>query len=110
MPLRRAPSRSAHRQKNKPTDGAIWIMAQISTQDFSDRTEILATATPWQIAELINYLAQNLEPFYNPDPSDKTERLSKNPLFADLAKEPLTVKLYAIRALSRTLDRIYDPE
>lgn len=82
----------------------------ILRQGFAERNEILATATPWQIAELINYLAQNLEPFYNPDPSDKTERLSKNPLFADLAKEPLTVKLYAIRGLSHTLDRICDPE
>jgi two-component sensor histidine kinase len=70
------------------------------------RNEILAEATPWQIAELINYLAQNLEPFYNPDPSDKFERLSENPLFADLAKEPTTIKLYAIQALSNTLDRI----
>lgn len=74
------------------------------------RNEILATATPWQVAELINYLAQNLEPFYKPDPSDKTERLSQNPLFADIAKEPVTIKLYAIRALSNTLDRIYEPE
>ncbi|BBC24782.1 hypothetical protein [Pseudanabaena sp. ABRG5-3] len=73
-----------------------------------ERNEILATATPWQIAELINFLAQNLEPFYNPDPSDKTERLSHNPLFADLAKEPTTIKLYAIQALSNTLDRIYE--
>ena len=70
------------------------------------RNEILAEATPWQIAELINHLAQNLEPFYNPDPSDKSERLSKNPLFADLAKEPTTIKLYAIQALCNTLDRI----
>lgn len=75
-----------------------------------ERNEILATATPWQIAELINFLAQNLEPFYNPAPSDKTERLSKNPLFADIAKEPLTIKLYAIQGLARTLDRIYDRE
>lgn len=73
-----------------------------------ERNEILATATPWQIAELINFLAQNLEPFYNPDPSDKTERLSQNPLFADIAKQPVTIKLYAIRALSNTLDRIYE--
>lgn len=109
MPLRRAPSRSAHRKKNKPTDRAIWIMPNHQSQNL-ERNEILATATPWQIAELINYLAQNLEPFYNPDPSDKTEKLSKNPLFSDLAKEPVTIKLYAIQTLARTLDRIYDPE
>lgn len=72
-----------------------------------ERNEILATATPWQVAELINFLAQNLEPFYDPDPLDNTQRLSKNPLFADIAKEPLTIKLYAIQALANTLDRIH---
>ncbi len=78
----------------------------LSAKNYEERSEILANATPWQIAELINYLAQNLEPFYHPDPSDKTERLSKKPLFADLAEQPLTIKLYVIRALTNTLDRV----
>ena len=82
----------------------------LSQQNYAERNEILATATPWQVAELINFLAQNLEPFYNPDPSDKTERLSSNPLFADLAKQPTSIKLYAIRGLANNLDRIYHPE
>jgi|GEM_PF-2073086 hypothetical protein len=82
----------------------------LSRENYAKRNLILADATPWQVAELINFLAQNLEPFYKPDPSDKTERLSQNPLFADMAKEPVTIKLYAIRTLSNTLDRIYEPE
>lgn len=78
----------------------------LMSESFATRNEILANATPWQIAELINYVAQNLKPFVNLKPSG--ERLSENPLFADLAQQPLTIQLYTIRALSNTLDRIPD--
>ena len=78
----------------------------LSRQNYEKRNEILATATPWQVAELIVYLAENLEPFCNRDAFDKSEKLSEHPAFADLAAQPTTIKLYAIRSLANQLDRI----
>ncbi len=83
------------------------MTAPLSAKNNQERNEILANATPWQLAELIVHLAKNLEPFCKPDPFDNSKRLSEHPLFAELAKEPTTIKLYAIRALTNTLDRIH---
>jgi len=78
----------------------------LSRENYEKRIKILAAATPWQVAELIVYLAQNLEPFCNRDAFDKSQKLSEHPAFADLASQTTSIKAHQIRSFINQLDRI----